>query len=592
MANEAKIARALISVTDKTGVVEFARSLQDTYGVEIISTGGTARALEEGGVTVVPIEEYTGFPEMMDGRVKTLHPMVHGGLLARRDSEQHMAEAAEHGIGMIDMVVVNLYEFEKTVAKPDVTFADAIEHIDIGGPSMLRSAAKNADSVTVVSDPSDYEAILAEMAEHDGATTLETRRRLQVKVYTTTAAYDGAISTWLAAQASGSADAALTADGEFAAPATMGMKLEKAQDLRYGENPQQAAAVYRFDAANAPLFSSAAPLVGAEQLQGKPRSYNNFLDAEAAWNAVREFDEPGVIILKHQNPCGSAVAGDVTEAYDRAFACDPKSAFGGIVAVNREVPLSLVEHFADRDKLFVEVLIAPSFSPEALERLAKRPNLRVLATGGASGHAKLEMRTVDGGMLVQRVDTVDEDPATFTFPTERKPTDAEMRDLMFAWKVCKTVKSNAILIAKNEMGIGMGPGTFTFPTERKPTDAEMRDLMFAWKVCKTVKSNAILIAKNEMGIGMGPGQPNRVDSALLACQRADEVCERLGQEAGGYACASDAFFPFRDNVDTLAAHGVTAIIQPGGSVRDEESIDACNEHGIAMVFTGTRHFRH
>ena len=546
MASQGKGSRALISVTDKTGVVEFARALKEEFGVEIISTGGTAKALVDGGVPVTPIEEYTGFPEMMDGRVKTLHPKVHGGLLARRDSEQHMAEAAEHGIGMIDMVVVNLYEFEKTVANPDVTFADAIEHIDIGGPSLLRSATKNADALTVVSDPADYETVLAEMRANDGATTLETRRRLQVKVYTTTAAYDGAISTWLAAQAeSGCADAVLTADGEFAAPTAMSVKLEKAQDLRSGENPHQAAAVYRFDAANAPLFSSEAPLVGAEQLQGKPLSYNNFLDAEAAWNAVRELDEPGVVILKHQNPCGSAVAADVTEAYDRAFACDPKSAFGGIVAVNREVPLSLVEHFADRDKLFVEVLIAPSFTPEALERLSKRANLRVLATGGAAGHAKLEMRTVDGGMLVQRVDTVEEDPATFTFPTERKPTDAEMRDLMFAWKVCKTVKSNAIIIAKNEMGIGMDP-------------------------C----------------------QPNRVDSALLACQRADEVCERRGQEAGGYACASDAFFPFRDNVDTLAAHGVTAIIQPGGSVRDEESIDACNEHGIAMVFTGTRHFRH
>ena len=543
MADLGKVSRALISVTDKTGVVEFAKALAEEFGVEIISTGGTAKVLVEAGVPVVPIEEYTGFPEMMEGRVKTLHPKVHGGLLARRDSEQHMAEAAEHGIGMIDLVCVNLYEFEKTVANPDVTFADAIEHIDIGGPSMLRSAAKNAAAVTVVSDPADYDAVLAEMRANDGATTPETRRRLQVKVYTTTAAYDTAISTWLAAQVEGATTAPLTAEGEFAAPASMGMRLEKAQDLRYGENPQQAAAVYRFDAANAPLFSSDAPLVGAEQ--GKPLSYNNFLDAEAAWNAVREFDEPGVIILKHQNPCGSAVAGDVTEAYDRAFACDPKSAFGGIVAVNREVPLSLVERFADRDKLFVEVLIAPSFTPEALERLAKRPNLRVLATGAASGHAKLEMRTVDGGMLVQRVDTVDEDPATFTFPTERKPTDAEMRDLMFAWKVCKTVKSNAILIAKDEMGIGMGPG-----------------------------------------------QPNRVDSALLACQRAEEVCERLGWEADGYACASDAFFPFRDNVDTLAAHGVTAIIQPGGSVRDEESIDACNEHGIAMVFTGTRHFRH
>ena len=545
MADLGKVSRALISVTDKTGVVEFAKTLADEFGVEIISTGGTAKVLVDAGIPVVPIEEYTGFPEMMEGRVKTLHPKVHGGLLARRDSEQHMAEAAEHGIGMIDLVCVNLYEFEKTVANPDVTFADAIEHIDIGGPSMLRSAAKNAAAVTVVSDPADYSAVLDEMRANGGATTPETRRRLQVKVYATTAAYDTAISTWLAAQVEGTAYAPLTTEGEFAAPAAMSVKLEKTQDLRYGENPQQAAAVYRFDAANAPLFSSDAPLVGAEQLQGKPLSYNNFLDAEAAWNAVREFDEPGVIILKHQNPCGSAVASDVTEAYDRAFACDPKSAFGGIVAVNREVPLSLVEHFADRDKLFVEVLIAPSFSPEALERLSKRPNLRVLATGATTGHAKLEMRTVDGGMLVQRVDTVDEDPATFTFPTERKPTDAEMRDLMFAWKVCKTVKSNAILIAKDEMGIGMGPG-----------------------------------------------QPNRVDSALLACERADEVCERLGWEQGGYACASDAFFPFRDNVDTLAAHGVTAIIQPGGSVRDEESIDACNEHGIAMIFTGTRHFRH
>ena len=542
MGTDRKIARALISVTDKTGVVEFARALAEKHGVEIISTGGTARVLVEAGVPVTPIEDFTGFPEMMDGRVKTLHPKVHGGLLARRDSEQHMAEAAEHGIELIDLVCVNLYEFEKTVASPDVTFADAIEHIDIGGPSMLRSAAKNADSVTVVSDPADYDVVLAEMDANDGATTLETRRRLQVKVYATTAAYDGAISTWLAAQAEAQA---APAAGEFVPPATLELRLEKAQDLRYGENPHQAAAVYRFADGFSELGSSAAPLVGAEQLQGKPLSYNNYLDAEAAWNAVRELDEPGVVILKHQNPCGSAVASDVTEAYDRAFACDPKSAFGGIVAVNREVPLSLVEHFADRDKLFVEVLIAPSFAPDALERLAKRPNLRVLATGGADGHAKVEMRTIDGGMLVQCVDTVEEDPATFTIPTERVPSDEEMRDLMFAWKVCKTVKSNAILIAKNEMGIGMGPG-----------------------------------------------QPNRVDSALLACQRADEVCERLGQERGGYACASDAFFPFRDNVDTLAAHGVTAIIQPGGSVRDQESIDACNEHGIAMVFTGTRHFRH
>ena len=544
MAGQGAIKRALISVTDKTGVVDFARQLVDTYGVEVISTGGTARVLVEAGIPVTPIEDYTGFPEMMDGRVKTLHPKVHGGLLARRDSAQHMAEAAEHGIQMIDLVCVNLYEFEKTVAKPDVTFADAIEHIDIGGPSMLRSAAKNADSVTVVCDPDDYAAVLAEMAEHDGATTLETRRALQYKVYSTTAHYDAAISTWMAGQLP-AAEADEVASEGFEPPATLDLHLEKAQDLRYGENPHQTAAVYRFADDFAAMGSSSSPLVGAEQIQGKPLSYNNFLDADAAWNAVREFDEPAVVILKHQNPCGSAVAEDVTTAYDRAFACDPKSAFGGIIAVNREVPLELVQHFADVNKQFVEVLIAPSYTPEALERLAKRTNLRVLATGGAEGHAVLEVRSVDGGMLVQRVDTVTEDPATFTCPTDRKPTAAEMDDLLFAWKVCKTVKSNAILLAKDRAGIGMGPG-----------------------------------------------QPNRVDSALFACERAEDYCERMGIEANGFACASDAFFPFRDNVDVLAEHGVTAIIQPGGSVRDDESIEACNEHGIAMLFTGTRHFRH
>lgn len=546
MGTDKKISRALISVTDKTGVVEFAQSLVSDYGVEIISTGGTARVLEEAGVPVIPIEEFTGFPEMMDGRVKTLHPKVHGGLLCRRDSEQHMAEAAEHGIQMIDLVCVNLYEFEKTVASPDVTFVDAIEHIDIGGPSMLRSAAKNNDSVTVVCDPDDYARILDEMSVHAGCTTLGTRRHLAAKVYTRTASYDTAISTWLNTYlANEDAGAAGTTAPAFVPPAAFDLHLEKAQDLRYGENPHQTAAVYRFADSFGNFASSASPLVGAEQIQGKPLSYNNFLDVDAAWNAVREFEEPAVIILKHQNPCGSATGEDVTEAYDRAFACDPKSAFGGIIAVNREVPLSLVEHFADVNKQFVEVLIAPSFSPEALERLSKRTNLRVLATGGADGHAQLEARTVDGGMLVQCVDTVDEDPSTFTFPTTRKPTDAEMEDLIFAWKVCKTVKSNAILIAKDRAGIGMGPG-----------------------------------------------QPNRVDSALLACQRAEEACERMGVEAGGFACASDAFFPFRDNVDVLAAHGVTAIIQPGGSVRDDESIQACDDHGIAMVFTGTRHFRH
>ena len=536
------IKRALVSVTDKTGVVEFVKALEDEFGVEVISTGGTARVLSEAGVKVVPIEQYTGFPEMMDGRVKTLHPKVHGGLLARRDDPKHMAEAAEHGIGMIDLVVVNLYEFEKTVAKPDVTYADAIENIDIGGPSMLRSAAKNAASVTVVVDPEDYDGILDEMRSHNGATTLATRRELQLKVYETTALYDTAIATWLADQLDAEEG---DAEAESDLPDEFGVWLEKADDLRYGENPQQAAAVYRFADEFAELGSSEHPLVGAEQIQGKPLSYNNYLDADAAWNLVREFDETACVILKHQNTGGSAVAEAITSAYDRAFACDPKSAFGGIIACNREVPYELVEHFADENKQFVEVIIAPGFSEDAKARMAKRPNLRVLATGGVGKTPELEMRSIDGGVLVQHVDRVEEDPATFAVPTKRKPTDDEMAELLFAWKVCKGVKSNAILISRGKAGIGMGPG-----------------------------------------------QPNRVDSALLACERAEDYCEREGVEKGNFACASDAFFPFRDNVDVLAEHGVTCIIQPGGSKRDDESIEACDEHGIAMVFAGARHFRH
>ncbi len=542
---EGSIKRALVSVTDKTGVVEFVKALESEFGVEVISTGGTARVLSEAGVNVVPIEQYTGFPEMMDGRVKTLHPKVHGGLLARRDNEQHMAEAAEHQIGMIDLVCVNLYEFEKTVAKPDVTFADAIEHIDIGGPSMLRSAAKNADSVTVVSDPVDYERVLAEMRANDGATTLATRRALQLKVYQTTAAYDTAIAAWLGEQAK-AAEGCCCGEGERCCgeaasefPEKFELEATKEQDLRYGENPQQAAAFYV--SPDAPAHS----LARAEQVQGKPLSYNNLLDADAAWAAVREFDEPAVVILKHQNPCGSATAADVTEAYDKAFACDPISAYGGIIAVNREVPLSLCEHFADVNKQFVEVMIAPSYSPEALERLSKRKNMRVLATGGVDRTIGHEVRTVDGGVLVQQIDHVDEDPATFTVPTKRKPTDAEMDDLLFAWRVCKTVKSNAILVAKDRAGLGMGPG-----------------------------------------------QPNRTDSCRIACDRAEAACERMGISTEGLVAASDAFLPFRDDVDVLAERGITAIIQPGGSIRDEESIQACDEHGIAMVMTGVRHFRH
>lgn len=497
------------------------------FGAQIISTGGTARVIAEAGIPVTPIDEVTHFPEMMDGRVKTLHPLVHGGLLAKRDDPDHMQQAAEHGIEMIDMVVVNLYAFEKTVEN-GADFGTCIENIDIGGPSMLRSAAKNFESVAVVIDPLTYDAILDEMREHDGATTRTTRAALALDVFRTTGAYDTAIATWMAAQL----EEAQEHEGTQRFPDTMDIHLIREQELRYGENPHQQAAFYR--------RSQATPhsLVNAEQLNGKPLSYNNLLDTDACWSIVREFDQPGVVILKHQNPCGSAEANTIAEAYDRAYACDPKSAFGGIIAANRTVTVEMVQHIND-DFLFVEVLVAPDFEPEALEMLQKKANLRVLKTGGIDDpSADYEIRSVDGGLLIQEIDIVAEDPETFTIPTKRKPTPKEMDDLLFAWKVVKGVKSNAILVAKDHAGIGMGPG-----------------------------------------------QPNRVDSAEIACKRAGDQCR-------GAVAASDAFFPFRDNVDTLAFYGITAIIQPGGSVRDEECIEACDEHDIAMIFTGHRHFRH
>lgn len=523
-----KVKRVLMSVTDKTGVVEFARALSEEFGAQIISTGGTARVIAEAGVPVTPIDEVTKFPEMMDGRVKTLHPAVHGGLLAKRDNPEHMAQAAEHGIEMIDMVVVNLYAFEKTV-ESGADFGTCIENIDIGGPSMLRSAAKNFASVAVVTDPASYGSILSEMRANNGATTLATRTQLALRVFQTTNAYDGAIAQWLGSQ--------LEKPEEF--PEQRDIHLVKQQGLRYGENPHQDAAFYRV-----PEFATPHSLVNAQQLNGKELSYNNILDTDACWTLVREFDEPAVVILKHQNPCGSATAEDVATAYDKAFACDPKSAFGGIIAANTEVTLEFVEHI-NANKQFVEVLIAPSFQPEALELLQQKKNLRVLATGGVDAPAAIEFRSVDGGMLAQQVDRVNEDPVEFTVPTKKKPTEDELHEMLFAWKVCKGVKSNAILVSKDHAGIGMGPG-----------------------------------------------QPNRVDSAKLACERAHEACERMGVAAEGLVCASDAFFPFRDNIDTLAEYGVKAIIQPGGSIRDEEVIEACDEHGIAMVFTGHRHFRH
>jgi phosphoribosylaminoimidazolecarboxamide formyltransferase/IMP cyclohydrolase len=514
------IKRALVSVTDKTGVAEFCRTLVDEFGVEIVSTGGTAKALAEAGVPVRAIDDLTGFPEMMDGRVKTLHPRVHGGLLARRDVPEHMAAAEEHGIGMIDLVCVNLYAFEATVAKPGVTEADAIENIDIGGPSMLRSASKNFASVTVVIDPATYDDILAEMRANGGATTLETRRALATEVFRTTSHYDNQIWQYLSGYSA----------EKF--PEEVRFRLLKAQDLRYGENPAQSAAFYRF--ADAKEHT----LARAEQLQGKELSYNNILDTDACWTAVREFAEPCCVIVKHMNPCGTCVDADITAAYKRAQAADPISAYGGVMAFNRTVPASVIEAIS-ANKQFVEVIIAPEFEPAALELLAAKPNLRVVRTGGVrptGGH--YDSRSVEGGMLIQESDSVSEDPATFTVPTKRQPT-AE----------------------------------------------ELEQLLFAWKVAKTVKSNAILLAKDFVSVGVGAGQMNRVNSARIAVEQAGEL-------ARGAVAASDAFMPFSDSLEVCAAAGVTAVIQPGGSMRDQEVIDKADELGVAIVFTGHRHFRH
>jgi phosphoribosylaminoimidazolecarboxamide formyltransferase/IMP cyclohydrolase len=519
--DQVKIRRALVSVTDKTGVVGFCRTLA-ARGVEIVSTGGTAKVLSEAGVPVRPIDDLTGFPEMMDGRVKTLHPNVHGGLLARRDVPEHMAQAAEHGIGMIDMVVVNLYAFEATVAEPGVTLEDAIENIDIGGPSMLRSAAKNFEAVTVVTDPASYDSILAEMAANEGATLYVTRKTLAIEAFRKTSAYDNAIYIWLARQEE---DAPIFPD-------EVRFFLEKVQDLRYGENPHQLAAFYR--------FSDATPMTLAlsEQLHGKELSYNNILDTDACWTAVREFSEPACVIVKHMNPCGTAIGADVVEAYDKAHASDPISAYGGVMAFNRPVPLGVAEHI-NANGQFVEVIVAPEFDADALELLSQKKNIRLLRTGGIRPvMGRYESRAVEGGMLSQMSDAVTEDPAAFTVPTKRKPTDEEMAQLLFAWRVAKSVKSNAILLAKD----------------------------FA-------------------SVGVGAGQMSRVDAAKIAVEKA-------GERAVGAVAASDAYMPFPDSLEVCAAAGVTAVIQPGGSIRDGECIAKADELGVAMVFTGHRHFRH
>lgn len=529
-----KIKRALVSLTDKTGCEQFARTLVDEFGVQIISTGGTARVLKEAGIPVTMIDEVTGFPEMMDGRVKTLHPKVHGGLLARRDLESHMADAQANDIEMIDMVVVNLYAFEATIAKPDVAYADAIENIDIGGPSMLRSAAKNHASVTVVTNPATYDDILAEMRANGGATTLETRKKLALEVFRTTSAYDNAIYNWLLGEL----------DGDIAFAQDKRIVLDKQADLRYGENPHQKAAFYK---RLNPGVKGGRPeaaqhtLANAQQLQGKELSYNNYLDTDSAWSACREFGtaKPTAVIIKHQTPCGIAQADDIVTAYQDAFVCDSVSAFGGVMAFNRPVTEALAKQIVEVNKQFSEVLIAPDFEDGALEIFKAKPNVRLLKTGGINPAGNdIEVRIVEGGMVVQELDCVAEDPATFTVPTKAKPSEELMEQLVFAWKVAKSVKSNAVVLTK---------GTRT--------------------------------------VGIGGGQPNRVNSARIAVKQA-------GEEARGAVVASDAFLPFPDTLEVVRDAGCVALIQPGGSIRDDLSIEVADAAGMPMVYTGHRHFRH
>ncbi|MED0972334.1 bifunctional phosphoribosylaminoimidazolecarboxamide formyltransferase/IMP cyclohydrolase [Bacillus paramycoides] len=508
--------RALVSVSDKTGVVEFVKGLLE-QGIEVISTGGTKKLLEENGLQVIGISEVTGFPEIMDGRVKTLHPNIHGGLLAVRDNETHVAQMNELGIQAIDFVVVNLYPFKETIAKPDVTFADAIENIDIGGPTMMRSAAKNHKFVSVIVDPVDYDVVLAELKEN-GEVADETKRKLAAKVFRHTAAYDALISNYLTEQM-----------GEES-PETLTVTFEKKQDLRYGENPHQKATFYK-----AP-FAATSSVAYAEQLHGKELSYNNINDADAALSIVKEFTEPAVVAVKHMNPCGVGVGADIHEAYTRAYEADPVSIFGGIIAANREIDKATAEKLHE---IFLEIVIAPSFSQEALEVLQSKKNLRLLTVNiEKATTASKKLTSVQGGLLVQEEDTLSLDESTISIPTKREPSEQE-------WK----------------------------------------DLKLAWKVVKHVKSNAIVLAKDDMTIGVGAGQMNRVGSAKIAITQA-------GEKAQGSALASDAFFPMPDTVEEAAKAGITAIIQPGGSIRDEDSIKMADEYGIAMVFTGVRHFKH
>ncbi|UHQ54433.1 bifunctional phosphoribosylaminoimidazolecarboxamide formyltransferase/IMP cyclohydrolase [Microbulbifer sp. YPW16] len=523
MTDKVAIRRALISVSDKTGIVEFARELA-AMGVELLSTGGTHRQIKEAGIPVVEVSDYTGFPEMMDGRVKTLHPKVHGGILGRRGTDDSVM--SEHGITPIDMVVVNLYPFAQTVAKPDCTLPDAIENIDIGGPTMVRAAAKNHRDVAIVVNASDYDAIISEMKANDGALDQAQRFDLAVKAFEHTAGYDGAIANYLGSIKEGEKE-------PF--PRTFNSQFIKKMDLRYGENPHQKSAFYvEADPAEAGIAT-------AEQLQGKELSYNNIADTDAALECVKAFDEPACVIVKHANPCGVAIADSLLNAYDLAFETDKESAFGGIIAFNRELDGETAKAIVERQ--FVEVIIAPSISAEARAAVAEKKNVRLLACGEWDNERTpaLDYKRVNGGLLVQ-----DRDDGVIT-----------AADLKVVSK-------------------------------RQPTEAEIRDLLFTWKVAKFVKSNAIVYGKDGRTIGVGAGQMSRVNSARIAAIKA----EHAGLEVQGSVMASDAFFPFRDGIDNAAKVGISCVIQPGGSIRDDEVIAAADEHDMAMVLTGMRHFRH
>ena len=527
------IKQALISVSDKTGVLDFARALS-ALGVSILSTGGTAKLLQDNGVPVTEVADYTGFPEMLDGRVKTLHPKVHGGILARRDFPEHVAKLSEHNIPEIDMVVVNLYPFQQTVAKDSCTLEDAIENIDIGGPTMLRSAAKNHKDVVVVCDPADYGLVLAEMkgtGAAAGPVSYDTKFMLAKKVFAHTAQYDGAITNYLTSLG---ADKAHATRSSF--PQTLNITVEKVQDMRYGENPHQAAAFYR------DLAPAAGSLAAYKQMQGKELSYNNIADADAAWECVKSLgglgQSAGCVIVKHANPCGVAIGADALDAYNRALQTDPTSAFGGIIAFNVEVDGKAAEALA---KLFVEVLIAPSFTAEARATMSAKQNVRLLEIPLGDAQNPFDVKRVGGGLLVQSPD------------------------------------------ARN-----VGIGELRVVTKKQPTQQQLQDMMFAWRVAKFVKSNAIVFCGNGMTLGVGAGQMSRIDSARIASIKA----QNAGLSLAGSAVASDAFFPFRDGLDVVVDAGATCVIHPGGSMRDQEVIDAADERGVVMLYTGTRHFRH